>query len=184
MSDVAGLRAQIERIDPVDERERASIDQTLDRLTWPQDPFDEEASDHHLTASAFVISSRGVVLHRHRRLGIWVQPGGHVDPGESIEAAALRETHEETGLIVRHLDPVELFHVDVHPGPRGHVHYDLRYVLVARPEDPTPLEGESAEVFWFDFADAIKRCEPSLVPALEKLQRASSEWNVQESPRE
>jgi len=178
VSDVEGLRRQIELIVPVDERERAAIAQTLDRLDWPENPFDEEASDHHLTASAFVVSSRGVVLHRHRRLGIWVQPGGHVDPGESIEAAALRDTNEETGLVVRHLDPVELFHVDVHPGPRGHTHYDLRYVLVARPDDPTPLEGESADVYWFDFTEAIKRCEPSLVPALEKLQRASSEWNV------
>jgi 8-oxo-dGTP pyrophosphatase MutT (NUDIX family) len=178
------LRQQIERITPVDERERESIALTLARLEWPDDAFAEEVNQHHLTASAFVISPRGVVLHRHRRLGIWVQPGGHVDTGETIEQAALRETREETGLIVRHLDPVELFHVDVHPGPRGHTHYDLRYVLLARPDDPTPLEGESPDVFWFDFAEAIKRCEPALVSALEKLQRASGEWNVQDSPRE
>jgi len=181
---LTALRQQIERIEPVDERERESLALTLDRLQWPDDPFSEELNEHHLTASAFVISTRGVILHRHRRLGIWVQPGGHVDAGETIEAAALRETREETGLVVHHLDPVELFHVDVHPGPRGHTHYDLRYVLVAPPDDPTPLEGESPEVFWFDFAEAIKRCEPSLVAALEKLRRASREWNVKDSPRE
>ena len=184
MTSAPTLREQIERIDPVDERERDSIAQTLARLQWSDDPFAEETNEHHLTASAFVISSRGVVLHRHRRLGIWVQPGGHVDPGETIEAAALRETREETGLVVRHRDPVELFHVDVHPGPRGHTHYDLRYVLIAQPDDPTPMDGESPEVFWFDFADAIKRCEPALVAALEKLQRAAVEWNVQDSLRE
>ncbi len=180
MTSLDGLRSQIERIVPVDEREAASIAQTLDRLGWPGDPFDEEANDHHLTASAFVISPRGVILHRHRRLGIWVQPGGHVDRGEDVEQAALRETLEETGLAVRHLDPVELFHVDVHPGPRGHTHYDLRYVLVAPPDDPAPAEGESPDVFWFDFADALKRCEPALVPALEKLHQASFEWNVRD----
>ena len=167
------LRRQIERIVPVDEREDQSIRSTLDRLTWPGDPFDEGRHDHHVTASAFVISSRGVVLHRHRRLDIWVQPGGHVDRGETPEFAAVRETLEETGLAARHLEPVELFHVDVHPGPRGHTHYDLRYVMVAPPIDPSPFDGESPDVFWFDFVAAQARCEPSLVAAIAKLGDAS-----------
>jgi 8-oxo-dGTP pyrophosphatase MutT (NUDIX family) len=174
------LRAQIERIDPVDQRERDSIAATLDRLTWPEDPFDERESAHHLTASAFVISSRGVILHRHRRLGIWVQPGGHVDAGEGPDAAALRETLEETGLRVAHLDPVALFHVDVHPGPKGHTHYDLRYVLAAEANDPSPPAGESPEVFWFDFEAATVRCEPNLAPALAKLARSRATSNVRD----
>ena len=98
MSDA--LRAAIGSIDPVDEREAVSIERTLERLGRPPDPFDESADPHHLTASAFVVSSRGVVLHRHRRLGLWVQPGGHVDPGESPEVACVREVVEETGLVV------------------------------------------------------------------------------------
>ncbi len=163
------LRRQIEQIDPVDDREDRSIRATLDRLTWPGDPFAESCHDNHVTASAFVISSRGVVLHRHRRLDIWVQPGGHVDRGETPEIAAVRETLEETGLAARHLEPVELFHLDVHPGPRGHTHYDLRYVMVAPPLDPSPSDGESPDVYWFDFVAAQARCEPSLVAAIAKL---------------
>jgi 8-oxo-dGTP pyrophosphatase MutT (NUDIX family) len=166
---ITTLQAQIESIDPVDEREAASLAMTLDRLSWPGNPFSETENDHHVTASAFVISSRGVILHRHRRLGIWVQPGGHVDEGESPEDAGVRETEEETGLNVRHLDPVVLFHVDVHAGPHAHTHYDLRYVLLAPPDDPQPLEGESPDVFWFDFASAVERAEPALAPALLKL---------------
>ena len=170
MNALDNLTGQIARISPVDDREAASLAATLDRLRWPGDPFDELANDHHLTASAFVLSSRGVILHRHRRLGIWVQPGGHVEQGEDAVDGAVRETREETGLAVRHLAPVELFHVDVHPGPRAHTHYDLRYVLVAPPADPTPPEGESPDVYWFSFDDARKRCEPALAAALEKLQ--------------
>lgn len=172
------LRQQIQRITPVDAREAVSIEMTLDRLAWPDDPFLESENDHHVTASAFVVSSRGVILHRHRRLGIWVQPGGHVDRGETPEVACVRETTEETGLLVRHLDPVELFHVDVHPGPKGHTHYDLRYVLAGEPLDPRPPVGESPDVFWFDLAIAPERAEPTLAAALKKLAESISSFGV------
>jgi 8-oxo-dGTP pyrophosphatase MutT (NUDIX family) len=174
------LRAQLESISPVDQREEASIAATLERLGWSGDPFEQETHDHHLTASAFVVSSRGVILLRHRLLGIWVQPGGHVDAGESPEEAALRETLEETGLIARHLVPAQLFHVDVHLGPLGHTHYDLRYVLVAPPIDPSPENGESPEVYWFDLEGATRRCEPALVNALTKLGQSAQLWNVED----
>ncbi len=166
---VTALIAEIQALVPVDAREAASREATLGRLAWPGDPFDEEANPHHVTASAFVVSSRGVILHRHRRLGIWVQPGGHGDAGEDPASAALRECEEETGLDARHLDG-RVFHVDVHPGPRGHTHYDVRYILVAAPTDPQPPPGESPDVFWFDFESARERAEASLVGALRKLE--------------
>jgi hypothetical protein len=174
------LAQQIRAIEPVDAREADSIVATLDRLTWPGNPYDERANDHHVTASAFVLSSRGVILHLHRRLHIWVQPGGHVDAGEGAEDAAVRETLEETGLEAVHTSPPTLFHVDVHPGPRGHTHYDLRYVLLARPLEPAPPAGESPEVHWFDFAHALERCEAPMVPALAKLQLASTQWRMRD----
>ena len=180
MSDVARLVAQIGDIAAVDEREERSISATLDRLTWPGDPFDEFANDHHVTASAFVLSSRGVILHLHRRLHIWVQPGGHVDAGEDPEDAAVRETLEETGLAVQHTEPPTLFHVDVHPGPRGHTHYDLRYVLLSEPLDPVPAPGESPDVHWFDFEHALERCETPMVAALTKLRLAYPRWRMRD----
>ena len=175
---------ELRGLTPVNERERRSIEATLDRLTWPGDPFDEVADPRHVTASAFVVSSRGVILHRHRQLGLWIQPGGHVDVGETAPRAALRETLEETGLRARHLSPELLFHVDVHAGPRGHTHFDLRYVLVAEALDPTPSEGESPDVNWFDFAAAKRRCEPALAPALAKLATAVASWDMKDLIRE
>jgi 8-oxo-dGTP pyrophosphatase MutT (NUDIX family) len=178
--ELTSLREQIARLEAFDEQEARSKAAVLDRLEWPEDPFAQDVNAHHLTASAFVVSSRGVVLHRHQLLGIWIQPGGHVDPPESPEAAALRETLEETGLVARHLDPVELYQVDLHPGPKGHTHYDLRYVVVAPPLDPSPPENESPEVYWFDFDAAQKRCEPALVPVLDRLARDYPTWNVRD----
>ena len=133
------LRAAIRAIDPVDERETESISATLDRLDWPANPFDERLNDHHVTASAFVVSSRGVILHRHKRLGIWVQPGGHVDYDEGPTQAALRETYEETGLAIRHLEaPLAL---SCRPSPGTSRPHPLRPALraVAPPQEPNPL---------------------------------------------
>ena len=174
------LREQLVHLAPINERESTSREQTLDRLTWPGDPFNEQANEQHLTASAFIVSSRGIILHRHRLLNIWVQPGGHVDAGERPEQAAVRETLEETGIRAHHLDPVRLFHVDVHPGPRGHTHFDLRYVLLAPPVEPTPSEGESPDVFWFEFSAAQQRCEPALSPVIAKLAEATELFNVRD----
>ena len=103
-----------------------------------------DADPTHITGSALIVGPRGIVLLRHRRLGIWVQPGGHVDPGETPWDAARREAIEETGLPVRFLGTQpELAHVDVHPGGRGHTHLDLRYLFDGRRRRPgTAGRGE------------------------------------------
>jgi len=148
---VSDLRELVASRTPVDERERASIERFLAELDRLDRPLDEHADPVHVTGSALVVGPRGVLLHLHKRLGLWLQPGGHVDPGETPEQAALRETLEETGFVCS--DP-QFVHVDVHDGGRGHTHLDLRYLLEAD-GDPSPAEGESQDVRWFDWDDAI-----------------------------
>ncbi len=159
---------------PNDNSEHGSITTFLRTFDELADPFDQEADPIHVTGSAFVVGERGVVLHRHKRLDMWLQPGGHLDPGETPWDAARREAIEETGLDVDFAELVDglprLAHVDVHPGGRGHTHLDLRFVLTGDDRDPSPPEGESQEIGWFDWAEAIELAgDPRLAAALRML---------------
>jgi 8-oxo-dGTP pyrophosphatase MutT (NUDIX family) len=156
---------------PIDAREEFSMSEFLRIVPTLADPCNEDADPTHITASAIVVSelygSDQVVLHKHKRLGLWLQPGGHIDAGELISDAALREAREETGLDVRHATDTPMFvHVDVHPGPRGHTHLDVRYLIVAPHEVPHPGEGESPEAAWFSYADAEAVADEALIGAL------------------
>lgn len=163
---------------PVDEREEQSIQQFVEIAPTLIDPFSEHADLVHVTASAIVVSElygfERIVLHKHKRLGLWLQPGGHIDTGERPEDAAVREAREETGLLVRHFSNTpQCVHVDVHPGPRGHTHLDVRYLVVAGDDDPSPPEGESQQVQWFSYADALEIADAGLVGALRALHHST-----------
>jgi 8-oxo-dGTP pyrophosphatase MutT (NUDIX family) len=128
------------------------------------DPFDRRIPEGHLTGSALVLAAPGdrVLLLFHRKLGRWLQPGGHAEPGETTgEAVALREAAEETGILGLALHPAapRPLDVDVHDIPaRGaepaHQHLDLRYLVLA----PTlaPLARSMAEaraLRWFAWCE-------------------------------
>jgi len=164
------LLAAVRARTPVDERERLSIE-LFDRwLPTLERPFDEDADPVHVTASAVVAGPRGVVLHLHKRLGLWLQPGGHIEPGETPAEGALREAREETGLAVRHPDGgPRLVHVDVHPGPKGHTHLDVRFLLETDDTDPAPQGDESPDARWFTWDEAIAVADAGLVGALRHL---------------
>ena len=83
------------------------------------------------------------MLTHHRKLDRWLQLGGHVDGEQAVHVAALREAQEESGL--QHFSFVKIagrllpFDIDIHPIPAtpaepAHHHYDLRYLLLAGPD--------------------------------------------------
>ena len=134
----------------------------------------------HITASAFIVDpvALQILLHHHRRLGRWLQMGGHVDQGESPLNAALREAREESGL--RTLTPLvsEPFDIDVHviPEAKGepqHLHFDIRFLFAAsRLDDVTLAEEESVDLAWLDFDEAEARMnEEASTRALGKIRR-------------
>ena len=169
---LARLRVDVAARHPVDERERSSIARFLEAFDRLSDPLSEAADPVHVTGSGLVVGPRGVILLKHKRLGFWLQPGGHLDPGETPWDAAGRETREETGLDVLLVSPVdargvpELLHVDVHAGGRGHTHLDLRYLFDGGIADPSPPPEESQEIGWFGWDAAIERADSGLAGLL------------------
>lgn len=115
----------------------------LDLASAAHDPYDRcSYQPGHFTASGFVLhpDGRRVLLIHHAKVGKWLQPGGHVDPGDhSPLDCARREIAEETGVTGLHPIQERVFDIDIHRFPaRGddpaHDHYDLRYAFVAASE--------------------------------------------------
>lgn len=171
------LRSLVTAHVPASPREAASRRVMLGYLQWLPRPLDQGADPVHVTGSAIVLDGRGrTVLHRHKRLDRWLQPGGHVDPGESPPQAAVREAAEETGLPVRHChDGPQLVNVDVHEGGRGHLHLDLRYLLAADGDAPfAPAAGESPDLRWVAVDEIEAWGDPSVSEAVRAAARAAA----------
>jgi 8-oxo-dGTP pyrophosphatase MutT (NUDIX family) len=162
--DAVTLAERLRRHVPHDPRESADLAVILAFVARHPDPFDRRIPEGHLTGSALVLAAPGdrVLLLFHRKLGRWLQPGGHAEPGETTgEAVALREAAEETGILGLALHPAapRPLDVDVHDIPaRGaepaHQHLDLRYLVLA----PTlaPLARSMAEaraLRWFAWCE-------------------------------
>ncbi len=167
-----------------DSREQLSLAIMVAELPRLARPFDRRTDPTHVTASAFVVGPRGVILHRHRRLHRWLQPGGHIEPGELPTEAAVRECTEETGLPVIH-PPTgpHLIHVDVHAAAEGHVHLDLRYLLWAPDRDPCPGPDESQEVAWFTWEAAAEIADDALAGGLASARRLAGAWAYPPGPQ-
>jgi 8-oxo-dGTP pyrophosphatase MutT (NUDIX family) len=111
------------------------------------------------TVAVFVVSQGRVLLHWHQKLGRWLPPGGHVEPNELPDEAAVREVFEETGVLARLLGAPDDTGRPLPSRPRvlcrpagiqleaiapGHEHIDLVYFATGEPA--APREG----VGWFD----------------------------------
>lgn len=133
----------------------------------------------HFTATTIIVHKEKVLLHLHKKLGIWIPVGGHIDRDELPQEAALREIKEETGLTVELYNPdrqidvgdvQQLFrpmHILLEDINQFHQHIDFIYYASAKSNKVSPQNGETNNLKWFT-ADEVKELEgaPENVKAL------------------
>ena len=163
----------------VTERSRRRVRDALDRLgseygdfevvekTWHHPPTGYRRVRERFEAGTvggagiWVTDDEGrVLLVRHEGESAWSDPGGKQEPGESLEAAARRETREEAGVeaAIRGIRQAHLVEIrddegarkrESEPADRPSIH---RLIVIFDGEylsgEPRPREGEIAEVRW------------------------------------
>jgi ADP-ribose pyrophosphatase YjhB (NUDIX family) len=129
---------------------------------------------NHFTATGIVFNSRHEVLMvKHKKLKVWLPPGGHVDENELPNEAALREIFEETGVKAEVISSPLSSQLDLRLNDRGckvlprslvmlledidgdgmHNHIDLIYVCKAISDEIILQTTEVYEVGWFSMAE-------------------------------
>lgn len=115
------------------------------------------------TASAYIVFDNKVLLHMHKKLGKWLQVGGHIELDEDPNEAVLREAKEEAGLDIelvgepvapknestgtRELVLPRFLNRHFFDEARTHEHIDFSYFARAKSGDAKGEEG--GEIRWF-----------------------------------
>lgn len=139
--------------------------------------FERSHPPGHFTGSAWLVSADGerVLLTHHRKLGRWLQLGGHADGDADLARVALREAEEESGLVDLEVQ-AEIFDLDRHAIPaRGadpeHWHYDVRFVVRATGSEDFAVGEESLDLAWKPVAEIA--ADPAMD---ESMRRMATRW--------
>ncbi|MFF5500638.1 NUDIX hydrolase [Streptomyces roseolus] len=139
----------------------------LEHLAAHPDGMYKPCSAGHLTGSALVVDpARGrVLLTLHKKLGLWLQMGGHCEEGDpTLEAVALREAAEESGIPGLTLLPGGPVRLDRHPIPAPcNWHLDVQYAALAPAEAVARISEESLDLKWFAYDEVAGVADTSVV---------------------
>ncbi|MFI2505862.1 NUDIX hydrolase [Streptomyces sp. NPDC018972] len=141
----------------------------LDHLAAHPDGMWKACTDGHITASGLVIDpERGrVLLTLHRKLRMWLQMGGHCEPGDvSLAAAALREATEESGIAGLALVAGGPVRLDRHHTPCAW-HLDVQYAALAPADAVEAISDESLDLRWFPYDEVADVADTSVTRLVE-----------------
>ncbi|MDR3156015.1 MAG: NUDIX hydrolase [Holosporaceae bacterium] len=152
------LRKKLKRYNPEDEIEIAARAKMLDFLNSHEDCFERSLSIGHFTGSCWLVNcdETKFLLTLHKKMGFWLQLGGHADGDHDLVRVSLKEAYEESGLRNIELLSEEIFDIGVHLIPEykeipAHYHYDVRFLLkTTNGDDDIQISDESTDLRWFD----------------------------------
>jgi 8-oxo-dGTP pyrophosphatase MutT (NUDIX family) len=140
-------------------------------MRFAKETYMDKASNH-FTATGFVFNEQAEILMiKHKKLGVWLPPGGHIDENELPCDAVVREIYEETGVRVSVVTaaqevsipadscelplPMQILLEDIE-GNGLHNHIDMIYLCRAEISTLNPQESEIDGIGWFTLADVLK----------------------------
>lgn len=161
------FRQHLEAYTPQGKNETQDFSKFKDFIETNENLYCRSNIKGHITASAWVVnkSLTKTLLVKHAALGIWLMPGGHADGSDDILAMAIREVQEETGVTKLDMRGRGIFDVDVHSIPSAvkhgkqepeHIHYDIRYLLIADEKEKLHVSDESDDVQWVSFEKVLE----------------------------
>lgn len=132
----------------------------LEFLNSTSNPSDK-GETNHITGSAWIVDTRRrkVLLTHHRKLNIWIQPGGHPENELDPLLTAKREAIEETNLNIEPLS-TSPFYIDIFKIPskgcvKSHLHYDITYIFQVTGSIIFKVSSESIDLKWIELTDIV-----------------------------
>jgi 8-oxo-dGTP pyrophosphatase MutT (NUDIX family) len=153
---------QLENYQPKSSEEINFKNHILDFARNYENIFSRDQLYGHFTASAFVVNSdmsKFLLIH-HKKIGIWMQVGGHCDGDENVLNVAIKEASEESGIPNLVAVSDDIFDIDTHKIPKfkdipEHYHFDVRFLLRASSDELILNEEEVNHVKWVGFDDDL-----------------------------
>ena len=139
--------------------------------------FERDLTKGHITASALLLnpSKDKILLTHHKKLNMWLQPGGHADGDSEFLQVALKEAEEESGLIGLEILNEQIFDIDIHEIPAHkddppHKHYDIRIIVHSSKSEDYIVSDESHDLAWAELKTLEKWTrEESILRMRDKL---------------
>lgn len=170
---------QLEAFTPSDPKEADDKAYILSLLAREERCFWRDCFPDHITASALLISPCGskTLLNYHKSLNKWLCFGGHCDGDPNVQAGALREVQEESGIKAVQFMVPAVVDVDRHMIPANakknepaHYHCDFRFLLQAETEQ-FEISDESTDLRWCNYDEAMELAEDMT------MRRLLSKWH-------